>query len=302
MGLEGARRSDGDSGAAAGGEEERSSGTRWRGVAPARSGGGGEATEGGGARRPAGGDGRPAGRGGASAGGDGEAAGLAREAEGAGEAANGLEGPRRAWRAGGAGAADAERLRGSGGFVRQRRRARRKSQPPVLDWIWPGRELDGAARRSSGRRRPATGRRGGVGVGEGVRRSPAEPWARAAAVVGVRQAEDGGGAGRRGAAAPSTMAVEAGRRPASAWRKKEAGPAGEETGSGGLPRALRAGGAGLPGVPRGTLRVGEGGGRVTLQGLVLLDKVLELLLHLTNSGLLFLALGALRGRLAFDFG
>ena len=42
--------------------------------------------------------------------------------------------------------------------------------------------------------------------------------------------------------------------------------------------------------------------RVTLQGIVLLDKVLELLLHLADSGLLLLALGTLRGRFAFGLG
>ena len=39
--------------------------------------------------------------------------------------------------------------------------------------------------------------------------------------------------------------------------------------------------------------------RVTLQGLELLDKLLELLLNLVDSGLLLLALGALLGRFAF---
>ena len=42
--------------------------------------------------------------------------------------------------------------------------------------------------------------------------------------------------------------------------------------------------------------------RVTLQGLVLLGKVLELLLHFANSGLLFLPLGALLGRFVFGLG
>ena len=42
--------------------------------------------------------------------------------------------------------------------------------------------------------------------------------------------------------------------------------------------------------------------RVTLQGLVFLDKLLELLLNLANSGLLLLALGALLGRFAFGLG
>ena len=39
--------------------------------------------------------------------------------------------------------------------------------------------------------------------------------------------------------------------------------------------------------------------RVTLQGLVLLDKLLVLLLNLADSGLLLLALGVLLGRFAF---
>ena len=42
--------------------------------------------------------------------------------------------------------------------------------------------------------------------------------------------------------------------------------------------------------------------RVTLQGLVFLDKLLELLLNLADSGLLLLALGALLGRFAFGLG
>ena len=42
--------------------------------------------------------------------------------------------------------------------------------------------------------------------------------------------------------------------------------------------------------------------RVKLQGLVLLDESLELLLHLTYSGLLFLSLDALLGRFAFGLG
>ena len=42
--------------------------------------------------------------------------------------------------------------------------------------------------------------------------------------------------------------------------------------------------------------------RVTLQGLVFLDKLLELLLNLADSGLLLLALGALFGRFAFGLG
>ena len=39
--------------------------------------------------------------------------------------------------------------------------------------------------------------------------------------------------------------------------------------------------------------------RVTLQGLVFFDEILELLLHLANSSLLLLALGALLGRFVF---
>ena len=42
--------------------------------------------------------------------------------------------------------------------------------------------------------------------------------------------------------------------------------------------------------------------RVTLEGLVLLDELLELLLNLANSGLLLLALGALLVRFAFGLG
>ena len=39
--------------------------------------------------------------------------------------------------------------------------------------------------------------------------------------------------------------------------------------------------------------------RVTLQGIVFLDEILELLLDLVDSGLLFLALGAFLGRFVF---
>ena len=39
--------------------------------------------------------------------------------------------------------------------------------------------------------------------------------------------------------------------------------------------------------------------RVTLQGLVFFDKILDLLLDLINPGLLLLALGALLGRFVF---
>ena len=42
--------------------------------------------------------------------------------------------------------------------------------------------------------------------------------------------------------------------------------------------------------------------RVTLQELVFLDKILELLLNLADSGLLVLALDALRGRSVFTLG
>ena len=42
--------------------------------------------------------------------------------------------------------------------------------------------------------------------------------------------------------------------------------------------------------------------RVTLQGLVLLDKLLELLLNLADSGLFLLALDALLGRSVFGLG
>ena len=42
--------------------------------------------------------------------------------------------------------------------------------------------------------------------------------------------------------------------------------------------------------------------RVTLQGLVFFDEILELLLHLANSSLLLLALGALLGRFVFSLG
>ena len=41
---------------------------------------------------------------------------------------------------------------------------------------------------------------------------------------------------------------------------------------------------------------------VTLQGLEFFAEVLELLLHLTNTGLLFLTLGVLLGRLVFGLG
>ena len=42
--------------------------------------------------------------------------------------------------------------------------------------------------------------------------------------------------------------------------------------------------------------------RVTLQGLVLLDKILELLLDLADPGLLLLARGAFLGRFVFGLG
>ena len=42
--------------------------------------------------------------------------------------------------------------------------------------------------------------------------------------------------------------------------------------------------------------------RVTLQGLVFFDEILELLLDLIDTGLLLLALGALLGRFVFGLG
>ena len=42
--------------------------------------------------------------------------------------------------------------------------------------------------------------------------------------------------------------------------------------------------------------------RVTFQGLVCLDKILELLLNLVDPGLLLLALGAFLGRFVFSLG
>ena len=42
--------------------------------------------------------------------------------------------------------------------------------------------------------------------------------------------------------------------------------------------------------------------RVTLQGLIFFDKVLELLLDLADAGFLLLALGALLGRFVFGLG
>ena len=101
-------------------------------------------------------------------------------------------------------------------------------------------ELEGGAAGARGRRR--LGRRGGGG-GAGV-------------------GEDGGDGGEAGSARAERRRWwrRTGGDRHRAWRRKEAGRVGEETGSGGLPRALRAGGAGLPGVPRGTLRVGKGGG------------------------------------------
>ena len=42
--------------------------------------------------------------------------------------------------------------------------------------------------------------------------------------------------------------------------------------------------------------------RVTLEGLVFLDEILELLPNLADSGLLLLALGALLGRFVFGLG
>ena len=66
---------------------------------------------------------------------------------------------------------------------------------------------------------------------------------------------------------------------------------------------------GLLGFGSGVLRALEGLGklgllslRVTLQGLVLLDEILELLLDLADPGLLLLTLGALLGRSVFGLG
>ena len=42
--------------------------------------------------------------------------------------------------------------------------------------------------------------------------------------------------------------------------------------------------------------------RVTLQGLIFFDEILELLLYLIDSGLLFLTLGAFLGRFVFGLG
>ena len=61
-------------------------------------------------------------------------------------------------------------------------------------------------------------------------------------------------------------------------------------------------GLGILCIHEGLRKLGPLGLRVTLQGLVLLDKLLELLLNLADSGLLLLTLGALRGRLAFGLG
>ena len=61
-------------------------------------------------------------------------------------------------------------------------------------------------------------------------------------------------------------------------------------------------GLGILCVPEVLRKLGPLRLRVTLQGLVLLDKLLELLLHLINPSLLFLALGALLGRFVFGLG
>ena len=61
-------------------------------------------------------------------------------------------------------------------------------------------------------------------------------------------------------------------------------------------------GLGILCVPEGLRKLGPLRLRVTPQGLVLLDKLLELLLNLADSGLLLLALGALLGRFALGLG
>ena len=61
-------------------------------------------------------------------------------------------------------------------------------------------------------------------------------------------------------------------------------------------------GLGILCVLEGLRKLGPLRPRVTLQGLILLDKLLELLLNLADSGLLLLALGTLLGRFAFGLG
>ena len=61
-------------------------------------------------------------------------------------------------------------------------------------------------------------------------------------------------------------------------------------------------GLGILCVLKGLRKLGPLRLRVTLQGLVFLDEILELLLDLTDSGLLLLALGALLGRFVLGLG
>ena len=61
-------------------------------------------------------------------------------------------------------------------------------------------------------------------------------------------------------------------------------------------------GLGILCVLEGLLKLGPLRLRVRLQGLVFLDKILELLLNLADSGLLLLALDALLGHFVFDLG
>ena len=61
-------------------------------------------------------------------------------------------------------------------------------------------------------------------------------------------------------------------------------------------------GLGILCVLKGLRKIGPLRLRVTLQGLVSLDKILELLLNLADSGLLLLALDVLLGRSVFGLG
>ena len=61
-------------------------------------------------------------------------------------------------------------------------------------------------------------------------------------------------------------------------------------------------GSGLLCAPAGVRKFGRLRLRITLQGLVFLEKILELLLNLAESGLLLLALDALLGRSVFGLG
>ena len=61
-------------------------------------------------------------------------------------------------------------------------------------------------------------------------------------------------------------------------------------------------GSGILRALAGLRKIGPLHPRVTLQGLVLLDKLLELLLNLANLGLLLLALGVLLGRFFVGLG